>query len=324
MAVLISFGSGKGGVGKSVSAVNTALMLAARGKTVILVDADFGGANAHTLLGLRNSKDGLGTYLMSTAQDLASLVVSTEYSHLYFIHGDGLIPGTANMPFFRKQKFLRELKSLKADYILLDLGAGTSYNIIDLYLAADYGLLVSTPEPTAILNAYSFIKSAVYRQLFLHLPARSEARENLTRFFTSGLELQEEKSDSSARFQDFVHSLHEQIKDAPALKTISPSILINMAHDVQEAKLGARLRQICRKNLGTELSYLGFLPWSMDVRSSVVNRHPIFLDQPNSEYCKALNPLIEDLLKNSFDTKNSAFYEGFEDLEQLAQNFLDL
>jgi len=109
-------------------------------------------------------------------------VVETPAPHLFFIPGDALLPGTANLPNFRKMKILRELAALVADYVILDLGSGSSYNTIDFFLASDAGIIVTTPETTAILNAYSFLKTALYRLIFRSFPARSDER-GLVRHF---------------------------------------------------------------------------------------------------------------------------------------------
>ena len=131
MNTIIPIASGKGGVGKTIFTANLAITLAKMGKTVIVVDLDLGSSNLHTCLGIKNRHPGIGNFIFDKGTSLESLIVKTEIDRLYFIPGDSLIPGTANMQYFVKQKLIKGINNLVADYILLDLGAGSSFNIID-------------------------------------------------------------------------------------------------------------------------------------------------------------------------------------------------
>ena len=105
--------------------------------------------------------------------DFNNLLQATGIPGLQFIAGDCLFPGTANMDFFTKKKILMNLERLNADYVILDLGAGSSYNVIDFFLTSYKGTIVVTPELTSILNAYSFLKSTVFRFCYRQFLAKS-------------------------------------------------------------------------------------------------------------------------------------------------------
>ena len=100
MLNILPVASGKGGVGKSAISVNLAITLAKKGKRVILCDFDFGGANLHTLLGLKNNKAGMGNFIYRQSSTLGELIQDTGIENLQFIAGDCLFPGTAIMDFF--------------------------------------------------------------------------------------------------------------------------------------------------------------------------------------------------------------------------------
>ena len=104
MVNILPIASGKGGVGKSAVSVNVAVSLAQKGKKVILCDFDFGGANLHTLLGLKNNQAGMGNFIYRQIADLGSILQETGIENLQFIAGDCLFPGTANMDFFHEEK----------------------------------------------------------------------------------------------------------------------------------------------------------------------------------------------------------------------------
>ena len=115
MAVVIPVAGGKGGVGKSVISLNLSAAMAAQYKHVILCDLDFGGANLHTMLGLKNNQTGLGHFINKLETNMNNLVQATGVPNFHFIAGDCLFPGTANMDFFTKHKIIREIVKLECD-----------------------------------------------------------------------------------------------------------------------------------------------------------------------------------------------------------------
>lgn len=79
--------------------------------------------------------------------------------------------GIANMRHMQKARLIRKFREINADFVILDLGAGTSANTLDFFLLADKKVVVVTPEPTSIENAYRFIKSSFYRMLRASTPS---------------------------------------------------------------------------------------------------------------------------------------------------------
>src|SRR6185295_5775311 len=148
-----SVGGGKGGIGKSILTASLGWQLARMGKRVVLIDADLGGANLHTCLGLPNPEHTLGDFIQRRRETIEEVLVDTGTPGLRLISGASDFLGAAN------------IKHLDVDVVLLDLGAGTSFNIIDFFLISDLSVLTVVPEPTSIENGYRFIKSALYRRL---------------------------------------------------------------------------------------------------------------------------------------------------------------
>jgi hypothetical protein len=154
---IVPIASGKGGVGKSLVAANIAIALAQQGKRVVLVDLDLGGSNLHLILGIRGSSPSLGSFLGDKKQKFESIIQETDIRNLRFIPGDAEIPGLANINSSQKKSLIRRLSRLdNTDYVILDLGAGTSQNILDFYLMSGQGDHRYDPNPDGNGQRVSF------------------------------------------------------------------------------------------------------------------------------------------------------------------------
>jgi flagellar biosynthesis protein FlhG len=159
---IVAVGGGKGGVGKSTVAVNLALALARLGHRITLVDADLGAANLHTMLGVVNPTTGLGDFLDHRVDTLDALKAPVVIPTLSLVSGTSR-PGAANLVKRDKLRLLGAIAHLDADCVVLDVGAGSSFNVVDLVAAADHKLLVMTPQLPSLHNAYALVKACVHR-----------------------------------------------------------------------------------------------------------------------------------------------------------------
>jgi flagellar biosynthesis protein FlhG len=159
---IIAIGGGKGGVGKSTIAANLALALARLGQRVTLVDADLGAANLHTMLGLVNPGMGLADFLDQRVDTLDELKCQLIVPTLTLVPGTSR-PGAANLSKARKLRLLNAIARLDADCVVLDIGAGASYAVVDFMSASDHKLLVMTPQLPSLHNAYALLKACVHR-----------------------------------------------------------------------------------------------------------------------------------------------------------------
>src|SRR5687768_3047212 len=162
---VIAVGGGKGGIGKSLVSANLGIALAGRGASVVMLDADLGGANLHTCLGVAQPTVSLSDFIDNRVGRLEDTIVSGGVERLGLIAGAHDTLDAANPKHAQKARLLRHLRALDVDYVILDLGAGTTFNVLDFFLAADLGLVVLLPEPTSIENAYRFIKAAFFRRM---------------------------------------------------------------------------------------------------------------------------------------------------------------
>ena len=129
------------------------------------MDADLGGANLHTCLGMEQVEGGLGDFIEHRVAKLEDVLLPTGVPNLSLVSGASDQLDIANPKHQQKLRLLRSVQNLDADYAILDIGSGTSFNVLDFFLVADHGILTLIPEPTSVENAYRFLKAAFYRRL---------------------------------------------------------------------------------------------------------------------------------------------------------------
>lgn len=318
MNTIIPIASGKGGVGKTIVCANLGLALAAKAKSTVLVDLDLGGSNLHTLLGVKNRHDGIGDLIYTKDKDLTvgSLIIPTDHHRVFLVPGDCLIPGTANLPSFRKKKLQTDLHSLVSDFVVVDLSSGSSYNTIDFFLLSKAGVVVITPETTAILNAYSFLKTAVWRLLYRSFPAKSAERDLIDEFMSGRIEKNASPLNvliEMIRTVDERSAAHawEQLRD------FTPRIIVNEGHSDVDFRIVSKLREVAQRNLGIRIEYIGFVPHDPRVPMSIVRRQPAYELLPESAFRKSMDDIARRLIAAPAG-QDPALFEADQDLRELA------
>jgi flagellar biosynthesis protein FlhG len=279
--LIISIGGGKGGVGKSMVSSNLAVQYAMAGMKVVLLDLDFGAANLHTIFGIRQPPRGLGDYFTTPRSKLTDFVVKTELENLLLIPGSGFVPELANLKHMQKVKLINQIKKLKADLVLLDLGAGSSNNVVDFFAMTQAGLVVTTPEPTAIVNAYEFLKNVVYRILFRMFRSH-KAISDILKISTNpnnhlNISTISELIDAVAQKNEWIaENIRELCLD------LDFYVIFNQARKTNEAHLGVKLRDICSRHLCLDLNFAGMIFYNEEVPTAVHKMRPISLTDPES------------------------------------------
>lgn len=153
---IIAVSSGKGGVGKTNISINLAIAYGQLGKKVIVMDADLGLANVNVILGLI-PKFNL-YHLIRRQKNMSDIIMDTDYG-IKIVAGASGFSKIANLTDEERDYFINELSALSdADVIIIDTSAGVSHNVLGFIAAADEAIIVTTPEPTAITDAYGIIK----------------------------------------------------------------------------------------------------------------------------------------------------------------------
>lgn len=312
---IIPIASGKGGVGKSLVAANLSIALAQAGRRVVLVDLDLGSSNLHLILGFNAPRNGLGTYLSGAKIKFDEIVHSTDYPNLRFIPGDAEIPGLANITYRQKTQLAKRLLAIEdADYLILDLGAGTGANILDFFLLSGRGIVVTAPTLTATLNGYLFLKNAVFRLMWDSFKPKSQARALLESLKKDGASLQ----------RAYIPEILDRVAKAdPAsraafdmrMSRFSPRLVLNMVEDPKDADKAQKIRRSCREYLGMDLEHLGII-YRDDLQDVALgSRIPIIRYKPQSILSQALYRIADKLISSESDD------DSFLDPEYLDDSF---
>ncbi len=301
--------SGKGGVGKSLVAANLAIALSRMGNKTVLVDLDMGGSNLHMILGLRNLRGGLGTFLTDKETDFESVVVSTDYSGMRFIPGDSEIPGMANLQVAQKRSLIKQLRNLDADYVVLDLGAGTHLNTLDFFLVSNRGIIVTTPTPTATVNAYLFLKNLIFRLITTSTKAKSPARGYLDEMKHNSATLRSVYIPQLvARLEEIDPESHGAIVEA--LGRLRPRIVLNMLEDPKDAEKALRLRRSCQQYLGLDLEHLGII-YRDELQDTALGAGlPIVVYKPDSLLSQAVFRTADKILASPEEEADEGRWES--------------
>lgn len=315
---IIPVASGKGGVGKSLVSANLSIALAKAGKQVVLVDLDLGASNLHLILGFDARKPGLGAYLSNSKLAFSEICHSTEYANLRFIPGDSEIPGLANITARQKTQLAKQLLSLEGcDYLILDLGAGTGASILDFFLLSGRGIVVTTPSLTATLNAYLFLKNAVFKLMWDSFKPKTKARALLESLKKDGTSLQ----------RAYIPEILGRVKELdPASRSafdmrmskLSPGLILNMLEDPKDSEKAQKIRRSCREYLGMDIEHLGII-YRDDIQDvALSSRIPIIKYKPNSLLSQAVFRIADKLISSEGDDDSFLDPEYLDDSYGLA------
>jgi flagellar biosynthesis protein FlhG len=191
---------------------------------------------------------------------LQRLILQTEVPKLAMIPGNLDAYTSENIKYTQKLKFFRHLKSIPADYIVVDLGGGSNLNIMDTFLLADRMIVVGVPEVTAIENLYHFIKNVFLRKLHSLLGIyglRDIAYERWKNRQARGIR----------NFQDLITSLDNDSSPGSSLQEdlygFKVYLILNQIRNTQQISLGFSIKSICSKNIGVNTYYIGYVEYDV-------------------------------------------------------------
>jgi flagellar biosynthesis protein FlhG len=285
-------GGGKGGTGKSFVASNLGIHLSSLGRDVVLMDVDLGAPNLHTLLGVPGGHPDLGDFLTNKASTLDDVTFETRYDGLRIIKGTENVLFVANVNHYKKVRLLRHIKQYPAQDIILDVGTGSSYNSLDFFLTATPGILVVTPEPTAVENTYLFLKSCIMRVLKLYMDhynmkdLHKQIQEKIDQNNQTLYAIFQEILESEASFKAVLYR---------ALRNFRPCLIMNKTQNEREVMLGRAIADVVRKYLLIDLLYLGSIPWDERVDETLKDMTPFIIRYPEAAASQSIRQIAGDL-----------------------------
>ena len=327
MSQIIPIASGKGGVGKSLLSANLAIALGQQGKRVVLADLDLGASNLHLVIGQRPGKASLGSWF-TEKNDFREIIQPTDYQNVSFIAGDSQIPDLTSLKHLQKVKLIKNLKNIDTDYVILDLGAGTHQFILDMFLLSPQGIVVSAPAATATLNAYLFLKNAVFRLLYTTFKKNTAGHEVLDNL----------KKNSSQMQKLYIPQLVQTLGQADPINTqlfisrmqqFRPRLVMNMIENPKDADKAQRIKTSCNQYLGLEIDYLGLMYRDMLQDKALSSQLPLVVYKPQSVLGQAIYRIADKIISTVPHTFDSDFVpdsfnaDNFANAEEDANNDYD-
>lgn len=295
--VLVSFGSGKGGVGRSVLTVNSGIYLAQLGYKVILIDGDIWGNNLHTLLGIKPPLLGLSDFLTKDVDSISDIIIETSIPNLYLIGGN-----STNLKLFTSQlievrdSFLSQILTLKTDFILLDLSCDFSYITLDLFSRSPIKILIVTPDYASVERAYRFLIANFIHSIRTYTkefgkvePVIKQILEKVGSNILTPLMLERELG-----FEEGVEELLGLVKELRI--NSSYYLILNKVKVKPEIELGTAIAHVLRRVVGIPAYYLGYVEYDEAVSLSLARKKPVIIDNPGVKFCKNLEHILRRLL----------------------------
>jgi flagellar biosynthesis protein FlhG len=293
-AEIWAIGGGKGGIGKSFIISNLANHLALTGKKVVLIDADLGGANLHTFFGVSRPRMTL-TDFFEQKIPLETIISDSGVDNLGLLIGAISSLAPESIKYTQKLKLFRHIRNLHADYILIDLGAGSHFNSIDTFLLADKMIVGVVPEIIAIENLYYYLKNVFYRKL-MHVLGRHGLKRLL-------------EDTWSNRHRYNIRNLnglivHLKAHSGPVsrivareMETFNIHIILNKVRKSGDIAVGHSVKSICRKYFGFSAQYVGYIEYDEFVSRCINKRQPYMQAYPASRCTREIGDLAESLMQ---------------------------
>lgn len=257
-AQIWTIGSGKGGVGKTLIISQIAKSLAEFGKRVILIDSDFSAPNIHSLFGIRSTDESILDYFQGN-QPIENLIRQTKTKNLQIIIGNQDTVSYTNISQKLIKNFYSSLRKMNTDYILVDLGGGSSQIIIDLFLEADKKIVLTDLEIISIENMLQFIRNAFFRKLNFSLSHHGlhKTVDNLWR---------NRKQFQIKTLEDLIRQLGEVTEhiDQSTIRKLTRfpvNLIINKVRKANDIIEGFSIKSICIKYFGVETLYSGYVEY---------------------------------------------------------------
>jgi flagellar biosynthesis protein FlhG len=297
---VISVGGGKGGIGKSSFAGNLGVELAKTGKRVVVIDADLGAANLHTIIGIAHPQRTLKDFIQKRYGSLKDVLTESPYPNLQLLSSASDVLSLSYPTYKEKQRLFSEIQKLDTDIIIFDIAAGTNQRAIDFFTLAPVGIVLIQPIPTSLENAFSFLKNLVVRHLVRIFYNDKE---------TSAFIMQASDSptaEKSMEISDIIRTLESKAPEKMVLfkrqileTTSKFCVVSNNIKTTGQVIVAEKFSKIVKRYLSLNMTVLGNLPFEMFMDRAISERVPFVSKYPDSGYAKG----VQDIAANIFSLK---------------------
>jgi len=290
---VITVGGGRGGVGKSLVAVNLAVYFAQLGKSVVLVDADAAGSNLHAHFGLRaSSHDPALDEGANVALKDALVRTSVPGLDLLPAPHDSIAPPLA-LRAGRKARWVARLRSLPAEYLVIDVGPGHGQLAVDLMTSSDISIAVTVPEPPAIEATYRFLRAA-YRRRLRRAVQRDRFRLALVERAVKELGTLPAPIDLARHLARMDKGLADIAwREAQVFRT---QLVVNQTRVRTDLELGNWMSGLAARHYGVKLDELGHIEHDDTVWLTVRRNKPLLVDSPTSKAARNMERIARRVL----------------------------
>jgi len=282
MAHIWPIGGGKGGTGKSFVTGNMGVLLARQRFKTLLIDADLGAANLHTIVGMPYPDISLSDFINKRVPTLSETVLETPVPNLFLISGARNRLDIANLAYEQKTKMLRAISRLDYHYILLDLSSGASFNTIDFFTLSDSGIFVCCPELTSIENFYGLIRSVYLRKIRQVLKVHH--------FRKLAEKAEERNPDAVINRPEYLLDILKEIDSEKGcmiekiLQGFQFKLVLNQVRKQDNPETGTLICRIVEKHLGLKIQFIGNVAFDERVHDELRKKRPFVDKYP---YCRA-------------------------------------
>ncbi len=293
---IIAVGGAKGGVGKSMLSANLAVGLALLGQKVVLADLDLGGADVHLYTGVKSLPKTWNDFLDKKVDSIQNILTPTAFQGLSLIGGDSSRLGSANLPYSQKQKIMRHLKELKTDFLVVDLGGNTTFNVLDFFLLADQKIVVSGTEPASVLDSYTFVKVVFNRFLERFFSERNSLKDLAEQIRKGSLEKSQNYSLDFIFREVRSRNQKATVELKKMLDNFCLSIVLNMTESSNDLKIAETMQKLVKDKCFIDIGLLGTIPFDKVVRKAARGFTPIVVENPKCQASRNIHQMLAAII----------------------------
>jgi flagellar biosynthesis protein FlhG len=226
---------------------------------------------------------------------LADLVVESGIANMGLVSGDLHSLASDSIRYTQKLKLFRHIKKLDADYVLIDLGAGSKFNTLDSFLLADRMIVVIIPDIAAVENLYHFLKNALFRKIKLSLSAHG-LKDVIRNSRNNNGKIQVRTMKELIDHLKGVSSQISEILDRE-LAGFKIHLILNHLRNREDIMIGNSVKSVCMKYFGFRTQYAGYIEYDECIGRCMRRRKPFMQTYPGSRCAKEIRRVAENLLE---------------------------